>query len=70
MEQSGKVSMVREFAQDAPATHLDYLMPLSLLEGEWVDENPEGATRVAINGMKKKTFLLGEYSYKSTASLR
>lgn len=57
-----KVSMVREFAQDAPATHLDYLMPLSLLEGEWVDENPEGATRVHYHWNEEKTFLLGEYT--------
>jgi uncharacterized protein (TIGR02246 family) len=57
-----KISMIREFAQDAPATQLDYLMPLSLLEGEWVDENPDGATRVHYHWNEEKTFLLGEYT--------
>lgn len=57
-----KISMIREFAQDAPATQLDYLMPLSLLEGEWIDENPEGATRVQYQWNEEKTFLLGEYT--------
>lgn len=59
---SWKISMVREFAQDAPAPHLDYLMPLSLLEGEWIDENPSGATRVSYQWNEEKTFLLGEYT--------
>lgn len=57
-----KISMVREFAQDTPPAQLDYLMPLSLLEGEWIDENPAGATRVHYHWNEEKTFLLGEYT--------
>jgi len=57
-----KISLVREFTQDTPAAQLDYLMPLSLLEGEWIDENPSGATRVHYHWNEEKTFLLGEYT--------
>lgn len=57
-----KISLVREFTQDTLPTQLDYLMPLSLLEGEWIDENPSGATRVHYHWNEEKTFLLGEYT--------
>jgi len=57
-----KISLVREFTVDTPPAQLDYLMPLSLLEGEWIDENPSGSTRVHYHWNEEKTFLLGEYT--------
>jgi|LakMenEpi03Aug12_release.lakeMendotaPanAssembly.Ray.scaffolds.fasta_scaffold01460_8 uncharacterized protein (TIGR02246 family) len=56
-----KLAMVREFANDPAPTPYDYLMPLSMLEGDWVDENPAGVTRVSYRWNEEKTFLLGEY---------
>lgn len=57
-----KIAMIREFSNDQPSASFDYLAPLSLLEGEWIDENPAGITRVSYKWNEEKTFLLGEYT--------
>lgn len=63
-----KIAMVREFTENPAPAQLDYLLPLSLLEGEWIDEDPSGATRVSYRWNEEKTFLLGEYSVQINGS--
>jgi len=52
----------REFADDPIPTAAEMLAPLDWLVGEWVDESPEGNTRIAYNWSDDGNFLVGEYN--------
>ena len=52
----------REFADDPIPTAAEMLAPLDWLVGEWVDESPEGNTRIAYQWSDDGNFLVGEYN--------
>ena len=52
----------REFADDPIPTAAEMLAPLDWLVGEWVDESPEGSTRISYQWSDDGNFLLGEYN--------
>jgi uncharacterized protein (TIGR02246 family) len=52
----------REFADDPIPTAAEMLGSLEWLVGEWVDESPEGNTRIAYSWSDDGNFLVGEYN--------
>jgi len=52
----------REFADDPIPTAAEMLASLDWLVGEWVDESPEGNTRIAYQWSDDGNFLVGEYN--------
>lgn len=52
----------REFADDPLPAAAEMLAPLDWLVGEWVDESPEGSTRISYQWSDDGNFLLGEYN--------
>lgn len=52
----------REFADDPLPTGAEMLAPLDWLVGEWVDESPEGTTRISYRWSDDGNFLLGDYN--------
>lgn len=56
------VASYREFADDPLPTGAEMLKPLDWLVGEWLDESPEGSTRITYQWSEDGNFLLGEYN--------
>lgn len=56
------IASYREFADDPLPTAAEMLAPLDWLVGEWVDESPEGNTKISYQWSEDGNFLLGEYN--------
>mgnify|MGYP006273760145 CR=1 FL=1 len=52
----------REFADDPPASPREMLESLDWLEGDWVDESPEGRTAISFRWSEDGNFLIAEYN--------
>jgi len=56
------IASYREFADDPLPTAAEMLAPLEWLVGDWLDESPEGSTKIAYRWSDDGNFLLGEYN--------
>ena len=55
------IASYREFADDPMPTPREMLQGVSWLEGDWVDESPEGRTTISFRRSEDGNFLLGDY---------
>lgn len=56
------VASYREFADDPLPTGAEMLKPLDWLVGDWLDESPDGTTKITYQWSEDGNFLLGEYN--------
>lgn len=55
------IASYREFADNPLPTPQEMLQGVSWLEGDWVDESPEGRTTISFRRSEDGNFLLGDY---------
>lgn len=55
------IASYREFTDDPMSTPQEMLQGVSWLEGDWVDESPEGRTTISFRRSEDGSFLLGDY---------
>ena len=55
------IASYREFADDPVPTPQEMLQSLAFLEGDWVDESPDGRTAISYRWSEDGNFLLGDY---------
>jgi uncharacterized protein (TIGR02246 family) len=55
------IASYREFADEPLPTPQEMLQGVSWLEGDWVDESPEGRTTISFRRSEDGNFLLGDY---------
>ena len=56
------IASYREFAADPPPAPRDALEALAWLEGDWIDEGPEGRTAISFRWSDDGNFLIGDYT--------
>lgn len=56
------IASYREFADDPMPTAAEMLAPLTWLVGDWLDESPDGSTRISYQWSEDGNYLVGEYN--------
>jgi uncharacterized protein (TIGR02246 family) len=56
------IASYREFADDPSPTPHEALQALAWIEGDWIDEGPEGRTAISFRWSDDGNFLIGDYT--------